>query len=139
MDGSTPGFPVHHQLSKPTQTHVHRNGDAIQPSSVIPFTSHLQSFPTSGSFPMSQFFVSGGQSIWSFSFSINPSNEYSRLISFRIDWVGLPAVQGTLKHLLQHHSSKASILQHSAFSIVHLSHPYMTIGKTIDLTIKLPW
>ena len=71
---------------------------------------------------------------WSFSFSINPSNEYSGLISFRMDWLDLLAVQGTLKSLLQHHSSKASILQHSAFFIVKLSHPYMTTGKTIDLT-----
>ena len=71
---------------------------------------------------------------WSFSFSISPSNEYSGLISLRIDWLDLLAVQGTLKSLLQHHSSKASILQHSAFFIVQLSHPYMTIGKTIVLT-----
>ena len=71
---------------------------------------------------------------WSFSFSIRPSNEYSRLISFRMDWLDLLAVQGTLKSLLQHHSSKASILQRSAFFIVQLSHPYMTIGKTIALT-----
>ena len=71
---------------------------------------------------------------WSFSFSISPSNEYSGLISFRIDWLDLLAVQGTLKNLLQHHSSKASILQHSAFFIVQLSHPYMTTGKTIALT-----
>ena len=72
---------------------------------------------------------------WSFSFSISPSNEYSRLISFRIDWLDLLAVQGTLKSLLQHHSSKASVLQHSAFFIVQLSHPYMTTGKTIALTV----
>ena len=71
---------------------------------------------------------------WSFSFSISPSNEYSGLISFRMDWLDLLAVQGTLKSLLQHHSSKASILQHSAFSIVQLSHPYMTTGKTKALT-----
>ena len=71
---------------------------------------------------------------WSFSFSIRHSNEYSRLISFRMDWMDLLAVQGTLKSLLQHHSSKASILQRSAFFIVQLSHPYMTIGKTIALT-----
>ena len=71
---------------------------------------------------------------WSFSFNISPSNEYSGLISFRMDWLDLLAVQGTLKHLLQHHSSKASILQHSAFFIVQLSHPYMTTGKTIVLT-----
>ena len=71
---------------------------------------------------------------WSFSFSISPSNEYSELISFRMDWLDLLAVQGTLKSLLQHHSSKASILRHSAFFIVQLSHPYMTTGKTIALT-----
>ena len=71
---------------------------------------------------------------WSFSFNISPFNEYSGLVSFRIDWLDLPAVQGTLKSLLQHHSSKASILQHSAFFIVQLSHPYMTTGKTIALT-----
>ena len=71
---------------------------------------------------------------WSFSFSISPSNEYLELISFRMDWLDLPAVQGTLKNLLQHHSSKASILQCSAFFIVQLSHPYMTNGKTIALT-----
>ena len=71
---------------------------------------------------------------WSFSFSVSPSNEYSGLISFRIDWLNLLAVQGTLKSLLQHHSSKASVLQCSAFFIVQLSHPYMTTGKTIALT-----
>ena len=103
-------------------------------SSVVPFSSRLQSFPASGSFPMSQFFASDGQKYWSFSFSISPSNEYSRLISFRMDWLDLLAVQGTLKSLLQHHSSKASILQCSAFFIVQLSHPYMTTGKTIALT-----
>ena len=83
---------------------------------------------------MSQLFTSGGQNIWSFSFNISPSNEYSGLISFRIDWVDLLAVQGTLKSLLQHHSSKAYILRRSAFFIVQLSHPYVTTGKTIDLT-----
>ena len=90
--------------------------------------------PASGSFQMSQFFASGGQSIGVFSFSISPSNEYSGLISFRMDWLDLLAVQGTLKSLLQHHSSKASILQHSAFFIVQLSHPHLTTGKTIALT-----
>ena len=83
---------------------------------------------------MSQLFASGGQSIGSFSFSINPSNEYSGLISFRMDWLDLLAVQGTLKSLLQYHRSKASILWHSAFFIIQLSHPYMTTGKTIALT-----
>ena len=83
---------------------------------------------------MSQFFASGDQSIWSFSFSISPSNEHPGLISFRMDWLDLLAVQGTLKSLLQHHSSKASILWCSAFFIVQLSHPYMTTGKTIAFT-----
>ena len=104
-------------------------------SSAVPFSSCLQSCPTWGSFVMSQFFASGGQSTgWSFSFSISPSNEYSGLISFRMDWLDLLAVQGTLKSFLQHQSSKASILQHSAFFMVQLSHPYMTPRKTIALT-----
>ena len=101
-------------------------------SSVVPFFYCLQSFPASGSFPMSQFFTSGGQSYWSFSFSISPSNEYSGLISFRMDLFDILAVQETLKSLLQNHSSKASILRCSAFS--QLSHPYMTTGKIIALT-----
>ena len=128
MDCSMPSFPVHLQLPEFTQTHVHRVSDAIQP--VVPFSSCLQSLSGSGSFQISQFFASGGQST-GFSFSISPSNKYSGLISFRMDWLDLLAVQGTLKSLLQHHSSKASILQHSAFFIVQLSHPYMTTGKTI--------
>ena len=103
-------------------------------SSVLPFSSRLQSFPAWGSFLMSRFFTSGGQSTGSSSFSISPSNEYSGLISFRMDWLDLLAVQGTLKSLLQHHGSKPSILRHSAFFIVQLSHPYMTTGKTITLT-----
>ena len=103
-------------------------------SSVFPFSSRLQSFPASGSFQMSQFFISGGQGIWSFSISLSPSSEYSGLISLRIAWLHLLAVQGTLKSLLQHHSSKASILWCSAFIIVQLSHPYMTTGKIIALT-----
>ena len=102
-------------------------------SSLVPFSSCHQSFLASGSFPVSQFFASGGQSIGA-SVSISHSNEYSGLISFRIDWLDLLAGQGTLKSLLQHHSSKASILQHSAFFMVQLSHPCMTIGKTIALT-----
>ena len=100
-------------------------------SSVVPFSSRLQSFPTSGSFQMSQFFTSGGQDIGSFSFNISPSNKHSGLISFRMDWLDLLAVQGTLKSLLQHHSTKASILRRSAFQ---LPHPYMTTGKTIAFT-----
>ena len=102
-------------------------------SSVTPFSSCLQSFPASGSSPVSQFFTSGGQG-WSFNFSISPSNDYSGLISFRVDWFDLLVVHGTLKSLLQHHSSKASILWCSAFFIVQLSHPYMTTGKNIALT-----
>ena len=101
-------------------------------SSVIPFSSCLLSVSASGSFQMSQFFTSTWPKYWSF--SISPSNEYSWLISFRMDWWDLLAVQGTLKSLLQHHSSKASILWCSAFFIVQLSHPYMTTGKTITLT-----
>ena len=104
-------------------------------SSVVPFSSWPHSFPASGAFQMSQLFASGGQ-YWSFSFNISPSNEYSGLISFRMDWLDLLAVQGTLKSLLQHHNSKASVLWHSVFFIVQLSHPYMTTGKTIALTIR---
>ena len=102
-------------------------------SSVIPFSSCLQSFPTSGSSSVSQFFASGGQSI-GVSASASPSNEYSGLISLRMDWLDLLVVQGTLKSFLQHHSSKASILQCSAFFIGQLSHLYMTTGKTVALT-----
>ena len=119
---------------------VHRNSCASSrrchpdiSSSVIPFSSCPQSLPATGSFPMSQLFASGGQSI-GFSLSISPSNEHPGLISFRTDWLDLLAVQGTLKSLLQHHSSKASILRHSAFFTAQLSHPYTTTGKTIALT-----
>ena len=98
-------------------------------SSSVSLFSWLQSFPASRSFPMSQRLASGGQSYWRFSFSITPSNEYSGLISSRIDWFDLLAVQGTLKDLLQHHSSKASIPWQSAFFVVQLSYPYMTTGK----------
>ena len=104
-------------------------------SSVVPFSSCPQSLPASESFPMSQHFAWVGQSTGvSFSFSIIPSKEIPGLICFRMDWLHLLAVQGTLKSLLQHHSSKASILRHSAFFTVQLSHPYMTTGKTIALT-----
>ena len=135
VDCSTPGFPVHHQLPEFTQTHVHRVGDAIQPSHPLssPSPPSLKSFQASGSFQMSQLFASGAQSIGSFSFNIGPSNEHSGLISFRMD---LLAVQGTLKSL-QHHSSKGSILQHSVFFIVQLSHPYMTTGKAIALIRRI--
>ena len=102
-------------------------------SSVIPFSSCPQSFPALGSFPMSQLCIRWPK-YWSFSFSISPSNEHPWLISLRMDWLDLLAVQGTLKSLLQHHSLKASILLHSAFFTVQHSHPYMTTGKTIALT-----
>ena len=98
-------------------------------SSVIPFSSCLQSFPTSGSFLHIRW-----PKYWSFSFSISPSNKYLGLISFRMNWLDLLALQGSLKSLLQHHSSKASILQSSAFFTVQLLHLYMTTGKTIALT-----
>ena len=103
-------------------------------SSVVPFSSCPQSFPASGSFQMSQFFASVWPKYWSFSFSISFSNEYAGLISFKMDWLDLLAVQRTLKSLPQHHSSKTSILQRSAFFIVQLSHPYMTTGTTTALT-----
>ena len=103
-------------------------------SSVIPFSSCPQSLSASESFPMSQLFAWGGQRRWSFSFSISPSSEYSGLISFRIDWLELLAVQETLKSLLQHHSSRVSVLWRSVFFILQLSPPCMTTGKTIALT-----
>ena len=102
-------------------------------SSVVPFSSCPQSLPASDSFPMSQLFAWGGRSTGVSSFSISPSKEIPGMISFRMDWLDLLAVQGTLKSLLQHHSSKASILQCSVFFIVQRSHPYMTTGKTIAL------
>ena len=134
MDCSIPGFPVLHHLPKFAQTHVHWIVMLIISSSIIPFSSCPQSFPASGSFPMSQFFTSGGQSIVaSASASVSRSNEYSGLISFRIDWFDLLAVQGTLKSILQHYNLKASVLQCSAFFMVQLSYPYVTTGKTIAL------
>ena len=134
MNCSTPGLPVHHQLREFTQTHIHRVGDAIQPS-------HSLSSPSPAPNPSSIRVFSNKSTLhirwpkyWSFSFSIFPSKEHPGLISFRMDWLDLPAVQGTLKSLLQHHSSKASILRHSACFTVQLSHPYMTTGKNIALT-----
>ena len=114
-----------------------KSTESVRPSSVAPSSFCPQSFPASRSFPMSWLFISGGQSVNSFSFSISPSNGYSGLISFRIDWFDLLAVQGTLKSLLQHHSSKASILWRSAFIMVQRSHLHMTNGKTIALTIRI--
>ena len=128
---STTGFRIHHQLSELTQTHVHRAGDAIQPSHPLSSPSPPASIRV---FSNESVFRISWPKYWSFSFSISPSNEYSGLISFRMDWSDLLAVQGTLKSLLQHYSSKASILWCSPFFTVQLSHPYMTTGKTIALT-----
>ena len=136
MDCSTPGLPVHHQLLEITQTHVHRVGDAIQLSHPLssPSPSAFKSFPVSGFFPNELTLRIRWPKYWSFSFNVSPSNEHPELISFRMDWLDLLAVQGTLKSLLQHHSSKASILWCSAFFMVQHSHPYMTTGKTRALT-----
>ena len=129
MNCSMPGFPVYHQLPEPTQTHVHCVSDAIQPyhplSSPSPPTFNL---PIISIFSSELVLHIRWPEYWS------PSDECSGLISFRMDWLDLLAVQGTLKSLLQHHSLKASILCCSAFFIVQLSHPYMTTGKTIALT-----
>ena len=135
MDCSMPGLPVHHQLLEFTQTHGHWVGDVVQPSHPHQPLLLLPSiFPSIGVFLNESVLHIRWPKYWSFSFNISPSNEYSGLISFRIDWLDLLAVQGTLKSLLQHHSSKASILWCSAFFIVQLSHPYLTTGKTIALT-----
>ena len=133
MDCSTASFPVLHHLPEFAQTYVHGIGDAIQPS-------HPLLPPSSPAFNLSQLqslfqWVSPSHQVAKYwSFCISPSSEYSGLISFRIDWFELLSVQGTLKSLLQHHDLKASVLQHSAFLMVQLSHPYMTTGKTIALT-----
>ena len=135
MNCSTPGLPVHHHLPEFTHTHVHRISDAIQPS-------HPPSSPSPPASNPSGIRVFYNESTlcmrwpkyWSFSFSIIPSKEIPGLVSFRMDWLDLLAVQGTLKSLLQRHSSKASILQCSAFFTVQLSHPHMTTGETITLT-----
>ena len=129
-----PGLPVHHQLLELAQTHVHQVSDAIQPS-------HPLSSPSPPVLNFSQHQGLSNESAlrirwpkyWSFSFNISPFNEHPGLI-FRMDWLDLLAVQGTLKSLLQHHSSKASILHRSVFLIVQLSHPYMTTGKNMALT-----
>ena len=134
MDCSMPGFPVNQQLPELTQTHVHPVGDAIQPSH--PPSSPSPAFNLSHHQGLFKWVSSSHQvaKYWNCSFSISPSNEYAGLISFRMDWLELLTNQGTLKSLLQHHSSKASILQRSAFFMVQLSHPYMTTGKTTALT-----
>ena len=134
MDWSTPGLPVHHQLQELAQTHVHQVGGAIQSShSLCPLFLLPSVFPRIRVFSNESVLHIRWPKYWSFSFSISPSNEYSGLISFRMDWLDLLAVQGILKSLLQHHSSKASILQRSAFFTVQLSHPYMTTGKNHNL------
>ena len=135
MDCSTLGFPVHHQFPELVQANVHRVGNAIQPS-------HPLLFPSPSAFNLSQHealfqWVSSLHQVakvLEIQLQLSPSNEYSGLISFRMDWFGLLAVQGSLTSLLQLHSSKASILWRSAFLIVQLSPPYMTIGKTVALT-----
>ena len=133
MDCSTPGLSVHHQLPKSTQIHVDRVGDAIQPSR--PLSSPSPSiFPSIRVFSNESVLCIRWLKYWSFSFSISSSNEYSGLISFIIEGFDIFAVQGTCNSLLQHHSLKPSILCHSAFFIVQLSHPYMMTGKTIALT-----
>ena len=135
MDCSTPGFPLLHHLQL-VQTHVHWVDDAIQPSHPLSFLLLLPSI-----FPSMRIFCSGAALLirwpkyWSFSFSISSSSEYSGLISFRIDWIDLLAVQGSLKSLLQQHSLKASVLQCSAIFMLQLSYLYMTTGKIIALTI----
>ena len=120
MNSSTPGFPVHHQLPEFTQTHAHQVSDAIQPShplsSPSPIPPSIRVFSNESALRM------GWPKYWSFSFSIIPSKEHPGLISFRMDWLDLLAVQGNLKSLLQHHSSKASVLQHPAFFTVSNSH-----------------
>ena len=134
MNCSTPGLPVHHQLPEFIQTHVHRVGDAIQPSHPL-----LSPSPPAFNFSQHQGFSNESAfcirwpKYWSFSFYISPSKEIPGLIS-RMDWLDLLAVQGTLNSLLQHHSSKASILWCSAFFIVQLSYPCLTTGKSIALT-----
>ena len=135
MNRSTPGLPVHHQLPDFTQTHV---VESVMPSSHLILCCPLLLLPP---IPPSIIVFSNESTLpmrwpkyWSFSFSIIPSKEHPGLISFRMDWLDILAVQGTLKSLLQHHSWKASVLQRSAFFIVQLSHPYMTTGKTIGLT-----
>ena len=135
MDCSTPGLPVHHQLLELTHTHVYWVSDAIQSPppllSPSPHAFHLSHHQGLFKWVRSLHQVA---KVLKFQLQHQSFQWYSGLISFRMDWLDLPAVQGTLKSLLQHHSSKASILQHSAFFIVQLSHPYMTTGKTIALT-----
>ena len=135
MSRSTPGLPVHHPLPEFTQTHVHQV--SMSSNHLIPCYTLLllpSTFPSIRVFLNESVLPIRWPKDWRFSFSISPSNEYSGLISFRMYWLYLLAVQGTLESLLQHCSSKASILHCTAFFIVRLSHPYLTTGKTITLT-----
>ena len=135
MNCSMPGLPVHHQLPESTQTHVIKS---VVPSNHLilchPLLLQPSIFPSIRVFSNKSALHIRWRKYWSFSFNISPFNEHPGLISFRMDWFDLSAVQKTLKSLLQHHTSKASILRCSVFFIVQLSHPYMTIGKTIALT-----
>ena len=131
---SRPGLPVHHKFPEFTQTHVHWVSDAIQPShSLSSLLLPPSIFPSIRVFSDELVLHIRWPKYWSFSFNISTSNEHPGLISFRMDWLDLLAVQRTLKSLLQHYSSKALILWHSAFFIVQFSHPYMTTGKSIAL------
>ena len=134
MDSSTPGLPVHQlrSLLKLTFTELVMSSNHLILCCTLLLLPSI--FPSIRVFSNESALCNRWPKYWSSSFSISPSNEHSTLISFRIDWIGLLAVQGTLKSLLQHHSSKASILWHSAFFMVQISHPYMTTGKTIALT-----
>ena len=137
MDCSMPGFPVFHYLLEFSQTHVHWVGDAIQPSHPLSPSSLLAlSLFSIRVFPKESGLCIWWPKYWRFSFNISPSKEYSRLISFRTDWFDLLVIQETLESLLQHHSLKASIFQHSALLIVQLSLPYMITGKNILNILK---
>ena len=137
MDYSTPGLSVPYHLLKFDQVRVHCISDVIQPSHPLAPFCHLPSiFPSIRDFSTQLAVHTRWQKYWNFSFCISPSNKYSRVISLKIDWFDLLAVQGTFRSFLQHHSSKASILWRSAFCTVQLSQPYMTSGKNIALTIQ---
>ena len=134
MDCSRPDLPVHQQLPEFTQTYVHWVGDAIQQLSLCrPLLLLPSIFPSIRVFSNESVICIRWPKYWSFSFSLSPSHKYSELVSFRIVWLDLLAFHGTLESLLQHHSSKVSVLWHSALFTVQLSHPYMTTGKTIAL------
>ena len=135
MDCTMPGFPIHHQLPELLKL---KSIESVMPSNHLilcrPLLLPPSIFPSIRVFSNESALHIRWPKYWSFSFNINPSNEYSGLISFGMNWLDLLAAQGTLKSLLQHHSSKPSILRHSAFFTVQLSHPYMSTGKTIALT-----